>query len=318
MCRPICACPCASTTWGSARTSGWSPAAAYGRGRCRAGGGEMGELLRFTQHRDEGDCGGRYAVVGRCRIVVRAAAGESRRGYARNSDGSCHPTEGRKDARRFIARHVPLGRARVPVRVPLPGRRRLPTPSSRRSVPHAVRRLQRQDDAVRESPASHGREGLSGPRQLGWAGRLVVPGIKQFDHMIAGVERAGRIEYADVTPSLLKYAELPSALQGEVGLALPEGRARVVVLPASPPDRNRYDREIVGALGLDGRFTGRITVTALGTEESSLREKFADIDRQDPQARNALLRKYAEAVYDGAVVDSSHYFDGRDLGATPR
>jgi len=146
----------------------------------------------------------------------------------------------------------------------------------------------------------------------------LFPGIKQFDHMIAGVERAGRIEYADVTPSLLRYAELPSALQGEVGLALPDGRARVVVLPASPPDHNRYDREIVGALGLDGRFTGRITVTALGTEESSLREKFVDIDRQDPQARNALLRKYAEAVYEGAVVDSSRYFDGRDLGATPR
>jgi hypothetical protein len=148
------------------------------------------------------------------------------------------------------------------------------------------------------------------------------PGIKQFDHMIAAVERGGgdrgRIEYADVTPTFLGYGKLPSALQGEVGMALPDGRARVVVFPASPPDRNRYDREIVGSLGLDRRFTGRITVTALGTEEPSFRERFADIDRQDAQTRNELLRKYARAVYESAVVDSARYFDGRDLGATPR
>jgi len=148
----------------------------------------------------------------------------------------------------------------------------------------------------------------------------LFPGIKQFDHMIAAIERQGRgsrIEYADVTPALMRYGELPAALQGEVGLALPDGRARVVVLPASPPSGNRYDREIVGSLGLDGRFIGRITITALGTEQASMREKFADIDRKDAQARNELLRSYARAVYESATMDSAHYFDGRDLSVAP-
>jgi hypothetical protein len=146
----------------------------------------------------------------------------------------------------------------------------------------------------------------------------LFPGMRQFDHMIAAVARNGRIEYADVTPSLLRYGELPRALQGEVGLALRDGGARVVVLPASLPATNRYEREVVGSLGLDGRFVGRITVTALGTEQATIREAFADVDRQDPQARKDLLRKYATAVYASAVVDSTRYFDGRDLAATPR
>jgi len=111
--------------------------------------------------------------------------------------------------------------------------------------------------------------------------------------------------------------ELPGALQGQVGLALPDGRSRVVVLPAAPPSGNRYEREIVGSLGLDGRFSGRITVTALGTEQGSIREKFADIDRKDAQARNELLRSYARAVYESATMDSAHYFDGRDLSVAP-
>jgi hypothetical protein len=90
-----------------------------------------------------------------------------------------------------------------------------------------------------------------------------------------------------------------------------------VVLPAAPPSGNRYEREIVGSLGLDGRFTGRITISALGTEQGSIREKFADIDRKDAQARNELLRSYARAVYESGTMDSAHYFDGRDLSVAP-
>lgn len=146
----------------------------------------------------------------------------------------------------------------------------------------------------------------------------LFPGIKQFDHMIAAVARRGRVEYADVTPSLVPYGELPSALQGEVGLALPESGARVVVLTAAPPERNRYDREVVGALGLDGRFTGRITISGTGTEQGSLRSAFADIDGQDQKDRDETLREYAHGLYETAVVDSAKYFEGRDLSAAAR
>ena len=145
----------------------------------------------------------------------------------------------------------------------------------------------------------------------------MFPGVKQFDHMIAAVARRGTVEYADVTPSLVPYGELPSGLQAEVGLALPDGGARIVVLPAAAPERNRYEREVVGALGLDGRFRGRITITASGTEQSSLRSSFAEIDRQDPKERDQRLREYAHGVYDNATVDSARYFEGRDLRAAP-
>lgn len=145
----------------------------------------------------------------------------------------------------------------------------------------------------------------------------LFPGVKQFDHMIAAVARRGTVEYADVTPSLVPYGELPSALHGEVGLALPESGARVVVLPAAPPERNRYEREVVGALGLDGRFIGRITIKAAGTEQGSLRNTFSNIDQQDAKDRDERLREYAHGVYENATVDSVRYFEGRDLRATP-
>jgi Domain of Unknown Function with PDB structure (DUF3857)/Transglutaminase-like superfamily len=146
----------------------------------------------------------------------------------------------------------------------------------------------------------------------------LLPGLKQFDHMIAAVERDGRVEYADPTRTLLPYGELPGPLQGQVGLALPGGRARVVVLPASSLERNRYDREVAGAVGLDGRFTGRITITARGTQQGGLREKFSDIDRQDSTTRADLFRHYARLIYETAVVDSVRYFEGRDLDTVPR
>ncbi|HET8712860.1 MAG TPA: DUF3857 domain-containing transglutaminase family protein [Gemmatimonadales bacterium] len=145
----------------------------------------------------------------------------------------------------------------------------------------------------------------------------LFPGVKQFDHMIAAVVRRGKVEYADVTPSLVPYGELPTDLHGEAGLALPESGARVVVMPAAPPERNRYDREVVGALGLDGRFVGRITLTASGTEQTSLRNAFSNIDQQDAKDRDERLREYAHAVYENATVDSVRYFEGRDLQATP-
>jgi transglutaminase-like putative cysteine protease len=145
----------------------------------------------------------------------------------------------------------------------------------------------------------------------------LLPTLKQFDHVIAAVMRGGRIEYVDATSPLRPYGELPAALQHDVGLALAGDRAGLVVLPATPSDHNRYEEEVVGSLGVDGRFVGRVTVSARGTEQYELRARFADIDAQDAKARDETLRRYALSVYESAVVDSARYSDGRDLREPP-
>lgn len=146
----------------------------------------------------------------------------------------------------------------------------------------------------------------------------LLPSVKQFDHMIAAVEQGGRTRYLDATSTLTPYDEVPPELQGEVGLALRGAGARVVVLPASAAERNRRDEEIVGAFGRDGRFVGRVTVSASGTEQYDLRQDLAGIDEQNAATRDKTLRAYALSVYRSSTVDSTRYADGRDLTAPAR
>ncbi len=141
------------------------------------------------------------------------------------------------------------------------------------------------------------------------------PSIKQFDHVIAAVEHAGKTRYFDVTAELTPFGDLPGVLQGEVGLAIPAKGARVVVLPAAPADSSRHDEAIVGAFGRDGRFTGRVTISASGTEQDRLREELDGLPDQSAEDRDATLRKHATALYTTAAVDSQHYSNGRDLTA---
>lgn len=145
----------------------------------------------------------------------------------------------------------------------------------------------------------------------------LFPSVKQFDHMIAAVRRAGAIEYLDVTSPLTPYGELPTALQADVGLALIVDSARVVALPATPASANRYEQLVVGSLGRDGRFVGRVTVSAAGTVQYGLREELADLRERDAKLRDEALRQYARANYTTAVMDSSRYAEGRDLSTPP-
>jgi len=145
----------------------------------------------------------------------------------------------------------------------------------------------------------------------------LLPSLKQFDHMIAAVQRAGAVRYLDLTSPLTPYDELPSALQAEVGLALTSAGARVVVLPASLPSANRHEELIAGSLERDGRFVGRYTVTGKGTEQYDLRERLVDLRERDANERDETLRQYARSNYSTAVVDSSRYTEGRDLTTPP-
>lgn len=146
----------------------------------------------------------------------------------------------------------------------------------------------------------------------------LLPSLEQFDHMIAALERNGRAEFLDVTAWLTPYGEVPPELQGTVGLAVrDEGTARIVVLPASDPDNNRLEQEIVGTVGRDGTFVGSVTVSASGTEQYELRASFLDFGGLSEAERLDVLQDWS-GTWDTAIVDSSRVFEGGDLGAEAR
>lgn len=141
------------------------------------------------------------------------------------------------------------------------------------------------------------------------------PTLTQFDHVIPAVVYGGATHYFDVTSALLPYGDVPSDLQGSVGLALPASGPKVVVIPASPADSNWHDYQVVGAFTPDGGFTGRLTITATGTEQGDLRDELAGLGQKEPADRAEQLRKQVTQLYATAVVDSERYNDGNDLAA---
>jgi transglutaminase-like putative cysteine protease len=145
----------------------------------------------------------------------------------------------------------------------------------------------------------------------------LVPSVSQFDHVIAAVERGGRTTYIDLTAELSPYGELPGELHNAAGLALPDAGPRIVVLPAAPPEQNRFSEDVTGVIGLDGRLVGKIVVTATGTEQYNLRGELSGLEQQDQATRDETLRQYALGVYTSAVLDSARHTDGRDLTQPP-
>jgi hypothetical protein len=141
------------------------------------------------------------------------------------------------------------------------------------------------------------------------------PSLSQFDHMIAAVTYGGTTRYLDLTDPLLPYGQLELREQGDVGLALPASGPRVVVFPATPADSNWHDLEVAGAFAPDGRFIGRLTLTATGTEQGDLRGELAGLGQKEASDRAQQIRKHVTALWTSAAVDSQRYGDGHDLGA---
>lgn len=139
------------------------------------------------------------------------------------------------------------------------------------------------------------------------------PTLGQFDHMIAAVDDRGTTRYLDLTDPLLPYGEVEATEQGQVGLALPAAGPRIVVFPATPADSNWHDLEVTGAFGPDGRFGGRLTLTATGTEQGDLRNELAGLGQKDASERADTIRKHVTALWASATVDSERYSDGHDL-----
>lgn len=146
-----------------------------------------------------------------------------------------------------------------------------------------------------------------------------VPTLRQFDHMVAALELDGETLYFDLTSAVIPFGELPPVLDDEGGLIVPEpGRAEFVSLPATDPDDNELLVAVEGEITMAVGFEGSVTVTARGTEQYGLRQRFFDSDALDDRDRDEILRQMAQSVYETAVVDSSRIFNGRDLGAPAR
>jgi hypothetical protein len=146
-----------------------------------------------------------------------------------------------------------------------------------------------------------------------------TPSLKQFDHMIVGVESVGRVRYFDLTDGLTPYGQLPPPLQGEVGVVIRDSATEVVRLPADQPNHNTFEEVVTGTLGRDNRFVGSVTLAASGYEQYGLRADFAGFNNLNDDERDELLRWYLQStVWENAIIDSSTAFDGRDLDAVPR
>jgi hypothetical protein len=144
-----------------------------------------------------------------------------------------------------------------------------------------------------------------------------LPSARQFDHMIAAVERPGGYLYLDLTADAIPVGLLPPSENGEFALVVhPDGRGEEVTLPPDSATVNRATDLLEGELSPDGHFTGRLVETRTGIAEVDMRESMSH-DLTATQRAN-IARNIANGVFDGAEGDSLALFDGRDLTAPAR
>jgi transglutaminase-like putative cysteine protease len=144
-----------------------------------------------------------------------------------------------------------------------------------------------------------------------------VVSIRQFNHMIAAVERAGGYSYLDLTARAVPVGQLPASEGGGFAVVVhPDGRGEDVRLPLDSVAANAADLTLVGEVSPDGYFTGRATQTFHGATELVIRMGLSQ-DIPAPQRAEAV-RAMAGGVFEGAEGDSLELFDGRDLTAPAR
>ena len=170
-----------------------------------------------------------------------------------------------------------------------------------------------------------------------------MPTTQAFDHMIAAVAldsgrvraggatnesvsgraSAGAVErpagylYVDLTADEIPVGQLPESEYGEFALVVhPDGRGEAVTLPLDSAAANGTSDSLVGELGADGSFAGRLTTTLTGRMEEGLRRALSHA--LSARQRDEFARDLANGAFEGAAGDSLQVFDGRDLGATPR
>jgi transglutaminase-like putative cysteine protease len=165
-------------------------------------------------------------------------------------------------------------------------------------------------------------------RHLGWEAYPVLtsasakvdstrPSVHAFDHVIAGLRRAGAWTFLDLTAELVPTGSVPPELEEQSGLIVfADGSVETVTLPATPPEVNWSRSRIVGTIDSTGRFSGMYEETAGGGAEYGLRSTFATVVSVEDGERFA--RALAQRLFDGATGDSLDAFDGRNLATEPR
>jgi hypothetical protein len=153
---------------------------------------------------------------------------------------------------------------------------------------------------------------------LGGEPDSAMPSVGQFDHMIAALQTPDGETYLDLTAELIPWGEVPSYLQGEMGLLVrPDGSDELVHFPLAPADSNVFVESLSGELETDGSFQGRFSLTAHGTSQYSLRGPLAGSEEYTSEQRDRMKIALANRVFEGARGDSLELFDGLDLNATP-
>lgn len=146
-----------------------------------------------------------------------------------------------------------------------------------------------------------------------------LPSPRQFNHMIAALERPGTSGYTfvDLTAELVPFGQLPPVEQGAFALVVrPDGRGEEVTLPEDSVVASRSVIRVEGELSATGEFRGRFTRTGTGSRQYPLREVFSH--PLTPTERDRLTRALAGETFQGASGDSLEAFDGRDLAAEAR
>jgi hypothetical protein len=165
-------------------------------------------------------------------------------------------------------------------------------------------------------------------RRLGWEAYPVItsagtrvdstrPSVHAFDHVIAGLRRAGAWTFLDLTADLVAAGTVPPELQEQLGLIVfADGSVETVTLPVSPPEANWSRSRILGTIDSAGGFSGMYEETAGGGAQYGLRSTFATTVSAEDSERFA--RALAHRLFDGATGDSLVAFDGRNLATEPR
>ncbi len=128
------------------------------------------------------------------------------------------------------------------------------------------------------------------------------PSLAQFDHMIAAVDRGGKLMYVDLTSEDTPWGEIPDPEHGGFALVVRGDRDLLQVnLPEDSVATRRIAAAFAGRLSEDGELRLRATITGGPAEQFARAMATA---RVDAQARAEAAQAFATGMFPEAIGDS--------------